>query len=94
MEHFEWDPVKEAVNLAKHGLSFGSAAKVLAAGHVLVYRSDRGGEARWVGTGAHEETGKVVAIVYTLRRGGGCRIISARRARQNEEEAYWRRAGA
>lgn len=84
---FEWDPAKEVANLTKHGISFVAAARVLESGRTVGFQSDRGGEPRWVAIGIHPATQKIVAIVYTMRE-GRCRIISARRARTNEEEEY------
>jgi uncharacterized DUF497 family protein len=87
---YEWDSGKEAANLAKHGISFVAAARVLESGSTLELPSVRGGEARWVAIGAHPTTGKLIAVVYTARE-DRFRIISARRARKDEEEEYRRR---
>jgi hypothetical protein len=84
---FEWDPVKEAANVLKHGLSFVAAARVLASGTTFEVQSDRGAEPRRVAIGMHPETRKIVAVVYTMRE-GRYRIISARRARANEEAEF------
>ena len=82
-----WDPAKEAANLAKHGISFVAAARVLESGTTFEFQSDRGSEPRWVAIGIHPAIPKIVAVVYTMRE-GRYRIISARRARTNEEEEY------
>jgi hypothetical protein len=84
---FEWDPAKEAANVAKHGISFIAAARVLASGTTFEFESGRGAEPRRVAIGMHTETRKIVAVVYTMRE-GRYRIISARRARANEEAEY------
>ena len=84
---FEWDPAKEATNLEKHGISFVAAARALEAGPTFEFRSGRFNEARWVAIAAHPATAKVIAVVCTTRE-GRCRIISARRARKNEEQEY------
>jgi len=89
---FEWDPAKEAQNVAKHGISFVTAARVLESATALEFQSVRGEEPRWVAIGIHPAEQKVVAVVYT-RREGRYRIISARRARTNEEEEYQRHIG-
>jgi hypothetical protein len=86
---FEWDPAKEAANLAKHGMSFVAAARVLESGRAFEFQSDRGDEPRWVAIGRHPKTRKIVAVVYAMRE-GRYRIISARRARANEEAEYRR----
>lgn len=84
---FEWDPVKEARNLEKHGISFVAGAQALASGPVFEFQSDRGNEPRWIAVGMHPATQQVIAVVYTIRE-GRYRIISVRRARKNEEEDY------
>jgi len=86
---FEWDPAKEARNLKKHGISFVAGAQALASGSTFEFQSDRGNEPRWVAVGTHPATKNVIAVVYTMRKGRH-RIISARRARKNEEEDYRR----
>jgi hypothetical protein len=84
---FEWDPAKGAENLEKHGISFVAAARTLESGMTFEFQSDRGGESRRVAIGTHPATQKVIAIVFTMRE-GRYRIISARRAREHEEEKY------
>lgn len=81
---FEWDINKEATNLKKHGISFVMAARILLEKHYEA-RSDRHSEIRYLAVGEVEN--RVLAVVYT-RRGNKYRIISARRARKNEEAAY------
>jgi uncharacterized protein len=80
---FEWDSNKREVNLRKHGIDFEDAIEVFD-GPILVRRSDRE-EERWVAIGSLEN--RLVAIVFT-RRTDVIRIISARRARKNEEVKY------
>jgi len=81
---FEWDINKEAINLKKHGISFVTAARVLLEKHYEA-RSDRYNEVRYLAVGEAEN--RVLAVVYT-KRGNKYRIISARRARKNEEAVY------
>ena len=81
---FEWDPEKRRANLEKHGLDFADAARVWD-GPVWSRRSDREGEERYVAVGFVD--GRLIAVVYALRD-GAYRIISARRARKNEERNY------
>jgi uncharacterized protein len=87
---FEWDSVKEESNLRKHGISFVAAARVLGSQRVMTVLSDRPGERRWLAIGMNAEDQRVVAVVYTMR-GERYRIISARRARKNEEESFRQR---
>ena len=81
---FEWDPQKEAANIKKHGISFITASKLFLLER-FVARSDRDSEIRYLTVG--EVEGRVLAVVYTSRK-GKYRIISARRARKNEEKIY------
>jgi uncharacterized DUF497 family protein len=81
---FEWDPEKAARNKEKHGVSFEDAVGVFS-GPTLTERSDRKGEKRWIAVGRLK--GRLVTVVYT-RRSGTTRIISARRARENERKRY------
>jgi len=80
----EWDEQKAASNLRKHGIDFDDAIEVF---HrpVLLRRSDRNAEERWLAIG--ETEGRVVTVVFTWR-GDALRIISARSARKNEQRAY------
>lgn len=83
---FEWDEAKNAVNMAKHGISFVGAARVFD-GPTLKFEDHRRdyGETRMVAIGLLHES--EIHVVYTMR-GEVCRIISARRARRNERRAY------
>src|SRR5215472_16445041 len=81
---FEWNSEKSILNLAKHGLDFEDASQIFY-GSILVRRSDRNNEERWIAIGSLEN--KLIAVVFT-RRADVVRIISARRARRNEERAY------
>ena len=81
---FEWDLAKNAANITKHGIDFEDAIGVFE-GAVLEVRSDRGSEKRWKAVGEIE--GVVIAVVFTWREDRR-RIISARKARNNERRAY------
>ena len=81
---FEWDPAKNEANIAKHGIDFEDAIEIFATS-VVVFRSDREDEVRWGAIGDVE--GREITVFYTLRA-DRYRIISARRARTNEREAY------
>ena len=85
---FEWDERKDAGNLAKHGVSFAEAVAVFD-GPILRSRDDRRnyGENRFVACGS--AAGRILIVVYTVR-GERIRIISARRAKRREREAYRR----
>jgi uncharacterized protein len=83
VRHFEWDSSKREVNLRKHGIDFEDAVEIFD-GPILANRSDRE-EVRWIAVGSLEN--RLIAVVFT-RRAEIIRIISARRARKNEERAY------
>jgi uncharacterized DUF497 family protein len=84
---FEWDEAKRRANILKHGIDFVDAIEIFA-GDVIETEDRRRdyGERRLVVSGERE--GEVLRIIYTWR-GQRRRIISARRARQNERRAYY-----
>ncbi len=89
---FSWDPVKDAANQRKHGLSFELAARVFD-DPLHLSRQDRieDGEERWQTLG---QIGGVVVILvaHTFRSDvdgtEGVRIISARKATKRERIYY------
>jgi uncharacterized DUF497 family protein len=83
---YEWDSRKCAANIDKHGIDFDDAIQIFE-GPYFEFESNRNEEERYVAVGLME--GIVVAVVYTLR-GQTRRIISARRARANEERDYYK----
>ena len=81
---FEWDSQKADKVLQDREIDFRDLISVFS--NIRTERpSDKDGEFRWVTVGMVK--GKLVAVVYT-RRGDVFRIITARRARKNEERAY------
>lgn len=83
---FEWDETKRRSNLAKHGVDFVDAARMLC-GAPLLFEDDRRdyGERRCIAMG--EEAGHVLVVVFTIRE-YAFRIISARRANARERRKY------
>lgn len=81
---FDWDKRKSKSNLDKHGIDFDDAVEIFY-GPIILRRSDRNNEERWIAIGFLEN--KLIAVVFT-RRADAFRIISARRARKNEESEY------
>ena len=81
---YEWDDVKRRATIVKHGIDFRVACKVLEERNV---RSEKvvNGEIRYMAIGLCE--GNHVVVVYTFR-GANVRLITARRARDNERRAY------
>lgn len=82
---FEWDEGKARTNLEKHGIDFEDAIGAFVGSVLLELRSDKENEERWKAIG--EVDGIVITVVYTMR-GERRRIISARRAKRNERQAY------
>lgn len=85
---FEHDLAKAARNLAKHGVDFAEAASVFGDPLALTFPDpDHSiGEERFLMFG-HSRIGRVLAVIYTLRR-GRYRLMSARAATRAEREIY------
>ena len=88
---FEWDEDKAAANLAKHRVSFLTAAEVFA-NEILERIDDREdyGEIRWIALGRVEA--EVFRVVFSWRGDKLIRIISAQKASKDEREIYYRAA--
>jgi hypothetical protein len=84
---FQWDVVKAAANVAKHGVSFEQARKAFADPYAIDFADDRRyyGEDRAVLFGMVDD--RLLVIVYTVR-GNKARIISAREAEPHERRRY------
>ena len=85
---FEWDSRKNAVNYAKHGISFEEAVTIFE-GPILARRDDRQdyGEERYISMGVLSDV-LVIVVAHTDRR-GRTRIISARKANRTERAIYY-----
>jgi uncharacterized DUF497 family protein len=85
---FEWDSIKAATNLARHGVSFPEAATVFADPLSVSVADQRHshGEARFAIFGVSDR-GRLLAVLYT-ERAERFRIISAREATRRERGAY------
>jgi uncharacterized protein len=85
---FEWHQAKAEANLQAHGVSFDLAKTVFKDPLAVERLDDREdyGEERFVIVGM-AEGGVVLFVAYTERE-GHMRIISARRATQNEQDDY------
>ena len=86
---FEWHDAKAEANLQAHGVSFDLAKTVFKDPFAVERLDDREdyGEERFVLIGMAE--GNVVLFVAYTEREGRMRIISARRATQNEQDDYF-----
>ena len=85
---FEWDAVKAASNLDKHGVSFAEAMTVFSDPlEATIPDPDHSlEEFRFVSMG-RSEAGRVLVVAYTERE--GClRLISARAATPTERRRY------
>ena len=86
---FEWDPKKARSNYTKHGVDFALATRVFDDPDALFDFDDSQGEERFTIVGRIDAT--VLVVVYTERAGRN-RIITARRATRDEEQAYFEQA--
>lgn len=87
MQDVEWDPAEDASNRQKHGIGFVDAATVFGDPYRVVEDSTRPehGEERRKTIG---RMGAIVVVVISTDRDGRRRIISARRASQDERRRY------
>jgi uncharacterized protein len=86
MDGFEWDPRKEAKNIAERGLDFTAASRIW--GGPVLERIDARrdyGETRVLAFGKAD--GRLMAVLYTWRDTNR-RIISARKANQREQKRF------
>lgn len=85
--NIDFDPVKNATNIARRGLDFADAVLMWQEGPVVEIEDDRGdyGELRMIAVG--RVRGRVCVTVYT-DRGPVRRIISLRKANRREINAY------
>ena len=82
---FEWDEEKRERNIVRHRIDFVDAVVVFDGRPVITNDSPREGEDRWATTAFIGDW--YITVIWTLR-GETIRIISARRARNNEKRAY------
>jgi uncharacterized protein len=83
---FEFDPEKSQANLLKHGIDFEQAQTLWRDPAGLCVPSKYPQERRKLWIAARE--GKLWTAIYTERE-GKTRIISVRRSRENERNAYY-----
>lgn len=83
--NFEYDPEKSAVNLTKHGIDFKSAQSLWGDQNVLEIPAKTTDELRFLTIGKID--GKYWSAITTYRN-KNIRIISVRRAREQEIEYY------
>ncbi len=88
---FDWDSIKNATNISKHGIDFRAAARIFDDPNFIVNEDNRHdyGEVRYKIIGSVDPHG-VLLVVYTERHENTIRIISARKATKNERHLYQR----
>lgn len=82
---FEWDENKNEVNKRLHGVDFETAARVFRDPNAVHFLDPYPDEERWNIIGFADN---LLFVVYTERKGGVTRIISARKANKEEENGY------
>nr|WP_234480571.1 BrnT family toxin [Paraburkholderia aspalathi] len=84
---FEWDELKNQINIRKHGIDFRDAVDVF--DHPVLTAIDQRedyGEERWIALGWMAAI--VGVVVYVERNADVIRIISARKATKHEVKRY------
>ena len=86
-DEFEWDDAKAAANLRKHKINFRAASRVFDDPLVLIEQdlAEDYGEDRLLAVGRVE--GLLITVAFT-ERGECVRIISARKASNDEQRTY------
>lgn len=82
---FEWDEAKRRRVLRDRALDFVDATVLFDGRAVVSVPSPRGPEERWLTIG--ELDGRIIAVVWTWRD-GRIRIVTMRRARDEEKRRY------
>jgi len=85
---FEFDPAKSAANKAKHGIDFEEAHALWDDPHSFELPSRWPKEERYLTIGMMDGKLWTAIVVY---RGKNTRLISVRRAREDETKEYHRR---
>ena len=84
---YEWDEVKNRLNIRKHGIDFMDVPSMFQ--HPMVMFLDQKkdyGEDRWIGIGNLKTI--LAVVVFTEPNDETIRIISARKATKHEEQIY------
>jgi uncharacterized DUF497 family protein len=86
---FEWDEGKNQLNIGKHGLDLADGEELFNGRLPLLVAPDTAeeyGEDRWIGIGTIN--GRVVVVIFTERGPDAIRLISLRKANQEEKRRY------
>ena len=84
---FEFDPEKSQANLSKHGIDFLAAEELWNDRHLLILPAKYPAEPRYLAIGSVR--GRHWTAIFT-ERADKTRLISVRRARDNERSIYER----
>ena len=90
MPTFEWDEAKRQANFAKHGVDLVDAALVFDGRRKVTVAARAGSEERYLSIAVVH--GRCRTVVWTWRQ-DRIRLISFRRSREEEEDAYRARHG-
>ena len=90
MIKFEWDQAKNRSNQQKHGISFEEAKSVFYDEYAIQYFDEENSEIedRFLMVGLSQESHFLLVCHCERDEGRTIRIISARRATNNEREFY------
>lgn len=84
---FEFDPVKNKVNIRKHGIDFADVEQVFYDPCAITIHDHDHMEQRFVTLGV-DGFGRLLVVCYTYRGKTAIRLISARKAEPHERKAY------
>jgi uncharacterized DUF497 family protein len=85
---FIFDPLKDELNVSKHGISLDQAGVVFNHPKKITLSSVRQGEGRLLDIALVEIRGVVLVLVYVIRNEDTVRPISLRRASKAERTMY------
>ena len=90
MIKFDWDPVKAASNMRKHGVSFEEARSVFYDEFAVQFFDEESSEAedRFLMLGLSDKVRLLIVCHCEREQGNTIRIISARKATKNEGKYY------
>lgn len=86
---FDWDPDKDKINRAKHGLSLADSTELFKSGVDYLEIYDEGHsehEDRFIAVGPIKRG--VIVVAYTEREDEVLRLLSARMATRNERRLF------
>jgi uncharacterized DUF497 family protein len=86
---FVWDPKKDDINRAKHGLSFEESTELFNSGIDCLEIYDEAhseNEDRFIAVGLIQRG--VIVVAYTEREDDVLRLLSARKATKNERRLF------